>query len=123
MLLSISQKPSIFSPHHAIRGAGCSAGRVGGRPFLSVPRARTMSDATIFSPAITLASIAWRAVADIDGDDNLTRQSQLRRVKIAGLVPKARATFMSSPASWASTSNRRRWRRQPDQTIPAEAGE
>jgi hypothetical protein len=32
---------------------------------------------------ITLASMAWRAVAGIDGDENLTRQSHDSRVMIS----------------------------------------
>jgi hypothetical protein len=45
-----------------------------------------MPDATIFSPAITLASMAWRAIAGIDGDDNLTRRSHDSRVMILAVA-------------------------------------
>jgi hypothetical protein len=60
------------------------------------------------SPAVTRASMIWRACAGRVGDDNRTKRSQLRRVVISSRPAQIRATLMASPASCASTSNRAR---------------
>src|SRR6267378_3458433 len=88
------------------------ARRLIGRLSAGVRRlARPDEDATIFSPAITLASMAWRAVAGIDGDDNLTRQSHDSRVMISSRPLAGEGAVAAVPPPDAGDAARRTRRR------------